>query len=97
MGVITPLITGRGPPCGGVKSGTHFMLTLCVCFFQGSLRETPFGGIKQCQCIVILRDVPYNGAFFGLVIYNDHCFFFLRIGVVKTSFHTVDRKNTCTI
>ena len=40
-------------------------------FFQGSLSYPKiFGRIKQCQCIVILRDVPYNGTFFGLVIYN---------------------------
>ena len=29
---------------------------------------THFGGIKQCKSMVILRDFPYNGTLFGLVI-----------------------------
>ncbi len=34
---------------------------------QGSLNYL-FGGIKQCKCLVILRDFLYNSALFGLVI-----------------------------
>ena len=29
---------------------------------------THFAGIKQCKCVVILKDSPCNSAFFGLVI-----------------------------
>ena len=32
-----------------------------------------FGGIKQCKCMVILRDFPYYCVLFGLVSYNDPC------------------------
>ena len=38
---------------------------------QGSLNYP--GGIKQCKCMVILRDFSYNSALFGLVSYNDPC------------------------
>ena len=39
---------------------------------RGSLSPTHFLGIKQCKCMVVLRDLPQKQcALFGLVSYND--------------------------
>ena len=35
--------------------------------FAGFRKLKKNGGIKQCKCIVILRDLPYNSALFWLV------------------------------
>ncbi len=35
---------------------------------RGRIKWDPFGGIKQCKYMVLLRDFPYNIALFGLVI-----------------------------
>ena len=40
---------------------------------SGVIKFTYFGEIKQCKCIVNLKDFPCNSALFGLVSYNDPC------------------------
>ena len=35
--------------------------------------QLPMWGIKQCKCMIILRDFSYNSALFGLVTKNDPC------------------------
>ena len=46
-------------------------------FGDGIIKLPILGGFKQCKYMEILRDFPKNnnGALFGLVSYNDHCFF----------------------
>ena len=39
----------------------HCLTDFEVLITQGSFNY-PFGGIKQCKCIVILKDFPYNSA-----------------------------------
>ena len=34
---------------------------------SGIIREHPFWEIRQCKCMVILMDFPYNSVMFGLV------------------------------
>ena len=40
-------------------------------YYRGSLNY-PFGGIKECKCMVNLKDFPWNSALFGVVSYINH-------------------------
>ena len=50
------------------RAGSKFVFFFCVSCFIRDHSIFHLGGIKQCKCIVILRDFPHNSALFGLVI-----------------------------
>ena len=67
LGEWTSIFSQSKKTCRRRKAMDLWWLTL-----QGSFNY-PFGGIKQCKCMIILRDFSYNSALFGLVTKNDPC------------------------
>ena len=53
----------------GALSGEAKMTEAEPCSLENRGHEiTPFFGIKQCKCMILVKDFPYNREFFGLVI-----------------------------
>ena len=40
-------------------------------YITGVIKLPIFGGIKQCKCMAIFRDFPWNSSLFGVVSYFD--------------------------